>query len=316
MAENCKDCEERNPVIPTYSKAVPFVNENCGSCDDGGSIFNPPSVGGSGGGIPTIVTGISPIEVDDLSDSLAYKFQTRYAPVADLSVALTLLDVADAPFDPVILFGIIIDTIKLSWVYNRPSDIQTQTLTNNGGINAPTLLPTDNSYIYNSLSLGSSVNFTISGDDGQALPTSLASDTEGVVFGNYRTWGVGARKDLGSTLATEMIAFIEGLIGGAGTIELTTTRKKNPLIGEGATVNDYFYYAYPKDWGFATFLQNGFPGGFKRLANVGGTMIVASNDSLEAGELDLAVSNGVASQSYFVYQTTNGLAQGAEFEVI
>jgi hypothetical protein len=313
MAE-CTDCEERNPVIPTYSKAVPFVNENCGDCDDN-ALFSPPEFGANGK--PTIVTGIEPIEVDDQTDSLAYKFVTRYSPIAQLTVALTLVakDSLDAVLSGIILLGKVVATVELSWVYNRPTEIASQTLTNDGGINEPTLLPDAVVFDYLSQAIGTNVDFTIAGDDGLAFPTSLAEETKSIVFGNYRTFGEGARRDLGSTSATNMKSFIDGLIGGAGTIEKTTTRVKNPLIGEGLTVNDFFYYAYPKSWGFATFFQNGFPGGFKRLANVAGTIEVASLDSLEAGELDLLIDNGIAEESFYVYQSTNGFAEGAEFEV-
>lgn len=305
------DCVERNPVIPTYSKVAPTVDENCVSCGQN-SIFELPE--GSASGKPTIVTGVSPIEVDDLTDSLAYKFQTRYSPIVQLSVALTLLDKLDAPFPAITLFGTSYDEVRVSWLYNRVGDVQAQSLTNDGGLSPPTLAPLDVSHVYQGLNLEDTIKFTIAGDDQQGLPTSTASDNESIVFGNYRVWGEGLRKDLGSTTATEMITFIESLISGSGK-ELTTTRKKNPLTGEGNTVDDYFYYAYPAAWGFATFFQNNNPGGFKRLANVGGTMVVASLDSLEAGELSLSVSNGLGSEAFYVYQTTNGFAVGAEFDV-
>jgi hypothetical protein len=307
MAENCTDCDERTPVVPTYSKAVPILNDNCGDCDEDNAIFTPP-LGSSGSGKTTEISAGDSISVDSSgSDSLVDRFVIAYAPAVQLSVVLTLKDVGDAAFAPVILNGTIVAVVKLSWVYNRPSDIASQTLLNDGGLTPPSLGTQDVSFNYLAESIGSNITFTVTGDDGQALPTSIGLATGSLTFGNYRTWGVGARKDQGATTATAMVTFIEGLMVVSDHRDLTTNRVKT-LTGEGATVYDYDYYAYPAAWGFATFLQNGNPGGWKRLADVAGTIVVASGDSLEAGENPLMIDNGLTSESYFVYQSGAGQA--------
>jgi hypothetical protein len=101
-----------------------------------------------------------------------------------------------------------------------------------------------------------------------------------------------------------------------GTKEKTTTRVKSPLTSDASGGTQYFYYLYPKQWGFATFYQNGVPGGFKRLKNVGGVISVGSFASEDAGEEDILISNGVGTEAFYVYQSGAGDTNGALFDVL
>ena len=319
MAE-CNTCEDRNPTTPTYSKAVPVVNENCETCSQSGYSFyilGTPDTEGSNK--PIVITGTDPIEVEDLSNSIENRFNVKYSPPVQLTAALSLVakDSGGVQLNNLILKGKVVDSVELSWTYSRPADIASQSLTNDGGLAVPSLDPLDNSYTYPAgQAITDDVEFTLDGDDGKGNnPESTAQDTAKILFGNYRGWGVGVRRDTGSYTKAQMISFIESLIQGAGTVEIDTDRLKSELVGEGATTNDYFYYFYPKSWGFAKFFQNGFNGGFKRLASVGGTIVSASLDSLEAGEEDILISNGLTSEAFYIFQTANGAAENQIFEV-
>jgi hypothetical protein len=311
MAEDCKDCTDRTPVLPKYSKAVPFDNPNCESCDNG-SIFTPPG-GGFLGKSTELIEG-DDINIQDISDSQVDRFIISYDPTIALTVALAL----EARFNSVIvdqplLFGLVVDEVNLTWQYNRSSDVVAQELASSQ--TDPVLGATERAYQYAGVLITQTTPFTISGDDGEGEAGSEAQATRSVVFGNYRCWGVGIRRDLGFTSGANMTSFLESLIGGLGTTELVNTRVKDNLIGEGVE-EDYFYYFFPKQWGFATFLQYGNPGGFKRLGRVGGIIEIVPFDVYDGGETDLFISNGEAEEPYLVYQSASDNIVGAPIEVV
>jgi hypothetical protein len=315
MAEDCKDCTDRTPVLPKYSKAVPFVNPNCESCDNG-SIYTPPG-GGFGGKSTELIEGTD-IDIQDISDTLVDRFIISYDPQVNLTVGLQLEKRFNGNIlsDPILILGVVVDEVNLVWAYNRNNDVVAQELSS--PLVDPVIGATLRAYQYIGVIITQTTAFRITGDDGEGVAGSEATASRSVLFGNYRCWGVGVRRDLGFTTVANMTSFLESLIGGLGTKETTNTRAKDNLVGEGGN-DQYFYYFYPKSFdggdSFATFLQYGNPGGFKRLGRVGGIMEVVPLDSYGGGETDLLISNGVESEAYFVYQSTNGNINGAQIEV-
>ncbi len=308
----CPNCLERNPATITYSKAVPLINVNCSEC---GSPFFIPSVASSGNGKTTEIIEGSQISVNDISDSLVDRFIVAFDPHIAMTVALTMVPKAlTVPQGSIILFGTVIDEVNLSWVYSKPADVSAQDLTNDGGLSVPTLTLIAVTYDYTGQNIQADVQFTITGNDGLGLPESIGTDIKSIAFGNYRGWGKGVRLDSGSEAVATLITFIEGLIAGAGTKELTTTRSKSPLTGEGVVL-EHFYYFFPKAWGFAIFTQNGIPGGMKRLGNVGGLVTVVPLDAYDGGESDILIDNGLSAEAFHIYQSTSDNIVGAVFAV-
>ena len=82
---------------------------------------------------------------------------------------------------------------------------------------------------------------------------------------------------------------------------------KTNLYGEGGNL-EHFYYFYPKRWGFATFTKNNFVGGgFKRLKRNASNKIEPATDfdAYDAGEQDIMIDNGVATDAFLVYMSVN-----------
>lgn len=308
MANDCATCEERNPQPRNYSKAAPTVNENCIGCDPADFI----DTGGGAGKTTELIAG-DQIGIQDISDALTDRFIVSFVPFVDLTVSLNLTALASGEIKTnLVLFGTVITQVDLTWTYNKA--VVSQSLSNNGDITNPSIEVGDRDATYPSQGITNDVRFTISGDDGEGQPGSTASASQDILFGNYRVWGKGPRYDNGTTPLATLQSFIEGLIAINGTKEITTTRVKSGLVGEGGTL-EFFYYAYPARFGLATFLQNGIPGGYKRLGNFGGTIQVATFDSIDGGESDINISNGLDSEPFYVYQSGADNINGAVFDV-
>ncbi len=306
MADDCKTCEDRNPVTPIYTRAAPLNNENCVTCGNPNSnFFQAPPVSGK----TTEILAGTQIGVTDLSDLLVDRFRIDWIPVVDLTVDLVLISyAAGVPKPNLVLWGTTLDQFELTWTYNK-TPIFSQLLSNDAGLLPSITNPTSRSASYiNENILNQDVKFTITGNDGTGLSGAIATDTNSALFGNYRVWGVGARVDQGTTNYTTFKAFVEQLIASDGTTELTSLRTKSDLFGEG-DVLEHFFYCYPKDWGFATFTKNNIPGGFKRLKKVGQFIQVATNDFSEDGdEEDIIINNGNGAngdQAFRCYQSTS-----------
>jgi len=253
------------------------------------------------------------IQITDISDTIVDRFIIDHIPAEQLTVGLTLTaKESGAEYSNPILWGRSIDTIQLDWAYNHI--ITSQTLTNNGGLTPPSLDSDDVQHIYTGQAIqNQDIDFTIAGNDGLGFdPESLASDTEGLEFGNYRVWGVGERYDYDRDSAPDKHAysalqtFLEDLLTTNGTKELKTTRLKTDLFAEGGEL-EHFYYFYPKSWGFATFTKYNFTGGFVRLKrNASDEIEAATNfDSYDSGEQDIMVDNGIMEDAFLVYMSLN-----------
>ena len=307
----CPDCSARNPISPVFSKAKPVPNTNCQSC--GKLLPDFQNLGGNIGKTTELLEGVQ-IQITDLSDSLVDRFKVDFLPFIALTASLD----ADAFRSSVehtfpILWGVVIDQIDLSWSYNK--GIVTQTLVNYGGLSEPSLVAAETKHQYTGLLWANSdLKFTLQGDDGAGQPGSIASSIIIVTYGNYRGWGAGVRHDQGGTSLVTFQAFIEDLINTSGTVEISVNRLKSPLIAE-SIVLERDYYFYPKRFGFATFYQNGIPGGYLRLKNVNGVIQVATFNQADGDESDLLINNGEASEAFYIYMSSSDNIAGAQFDV-
>lgn len=306
----CSSCGQRNPAVPVYSKAKPPVI--CNNCRNGlGNVF-PPATGGTNRET-TVIAG-DDIAVDDLSNVNEKVYRVNYSPLEQLVVTLVLNAFAgvDQKTNPV-LFGTTIDKVDLSWSYNREIDVQLQSLTNDGGLTPPTLGASERDFIYDPVTITDDIAFTISGDDGKGQPPqSQDSDQKSVTFGNYALQGARANL-IGETGATAK-SFLDTLAATPSARVLTTTRVRDIILLGNTLERDY--YAYPKKFGYATFFQNGFPGGFLRLSIKSGDVVASDNfDADDPGESPFLVNNGLAEEEYLVYMTPSDLNIGALIEV-
>jgi len=276
-------------LIPQYAPNMPTPNlcESCG-CNEF-PIVQPNSSGGK----PTFVIAGPGIGVNDLSDANAYRYEVHTEPIIDLTVSLTLIakESGVTKSNPV-LKGTVIDEVDLAWTYNKA--VTDQTLTNTGGLTAPTLGDSDANYNYTSQTLDSNTSFTINGDDGLGLSGSEAADTKSISFGNLMWLGYGSSLINASTSGAE--AFIEGL----QTSVIKTSRVHTYYATGGA--NQKHFVAYPKAFGFATFTKGIFSGGYVRLKKVGS--ILKSDLGMSDVESDLIITNSKGyAEAYYIYES-------------
>jgi hypothetical protein len=161
--------------------------------------------------------------------------------------------------------------------------------------------------------LNTDIDFTLFGNTGEGIPEATDSDIKSITYGNYALQGFTVRYDTGGAYA-DIKTFLDGLAASPSNRILTTTRVRN-ITGQGAVL-EHSYYAYPVRFGFATFLQNGIPGGWKRLKRIAGDiMTTATFDSVDGDELDILVDNEVSEEAFYVYQSTSDNISGALFAV-
>lgn len=104
--------------------------------------------------------------------------------------------------------------------------------------------------------------------------TATASDgssdtaTDTISFRQYNYWGVTANSGI-------TVGDLIDLADNFGSKELLTSRTKTFSIN--ASSGQYIYYAYPYDYGQATFTVGGFAGGFAEVAGSGETHANANN---------------------------------------
>jgi hypothetical protein len=233
------------------------------------------------------------IAVEDLSDAENYRFRHSTVEFIALSVALTLIakESGEIRTSPV-LKGTVLDRIELSWVYNKA--INSQTLSNTGGLAAPTLIGSDVSHNYDPVNVQNNISFTIAGNDGLGQPGSTDSDTKSISFGNIMWLGKGPSKINTATAGIE--AFIETLA-----TQVIKTSRSHTYHATGG-VNEKHFVAYPKAFGLATFTKPPFVGGYVRLKNVLGTL----KSELAGGDVETDViftnSKGYA-EAYYIYES-------------
>lgn len=238
-----------------------------------------------------VVTAGVGIGVTDSSDADAFRFEVYASAYTALAASLTLVAKVSSVVQSIpILKGVVVDEVEFTISYNKT--IAAQTLTNNGGITAPTLALDDVFFEYTGQAISSNITFTLQGNDGQSQPGSIASDAESITFGNYMWIGDGATKIGTATSGIE--AFLESL-----TSSLKTSRTHTYYATGGS--NEKHFVAYPKTWGLATFKKGIFEGGYVRLKNVGGTLVT---DIGEGSETDVSITNSAGhSEAYYIYES-------------
>lgn len=282
-----------NPVTPVYTQAKPIKNEGCVTEDNGNnlSFFVP-----AGDGKSTEILAGDQIKVENLSDANTDRFRVSYDPATQLTLVLNAVPyIAGQVQTEPILKGKTVDQIALSWTYNIP--VESQVLSNDGGLTDPTLSASQTDATYIGLTLGDTVNITLDGDSGSGvLPESQASDTEQITFGNYLAFGAGGSLiNQANTAQTLLNGFIS-----ASQTEIRTNRVTQ-VYGLGGS-NQKFFVMYPKAWGLATFQKGIFVGGFVRLKLVSGVL----KDVLGGGDIEenLLLSNGEGhTEAFYIYES-------------
>ncbi len=226
-----------------------------------------------------------------LDESTPTKFSHRVSAVSYTPLTTSLGLVAKAlgvvKATP-ILKGTIIDEVNLTFAYNKP--IASQTLSNTGALAAPVLTPADVLFNYVGQNIGSSIDFTLQGNDGLGQSGSIASDTKGVSFGNILYLGAGPSQ-IGKT-PVQLETFIDTLLA---TVKLA---RQHTYFATGGA-NQKHFVAYPKAFGLATFTKGIFAGGYVRLKSVGGAM------QFEDGiENDVIFTNPATfAEAYYIYES-------------
>lgn len=232
--------------------------------------------------------------VQDVSDSDNYRFIIGGENVTALSASLTLVAKSSGVTKTLpILKGTTIDEVNLAWTYNKPS-VSAQTLTNNGGLVAPTLLLSDRSHDYESQSITSNISFTLTGNDGLGFPGSIDTDIRTIEFGNTLYLGHGSSKIL--TATSGIASFITSMA-----TKVTKTSRIHTYYATGGE-NQKHFVAYPAAYGMATFTKGPFSGGYVRLKNVLGVL----KSTLDPGdtELSISITNSLGySESYYIYES-------------
>lgn len=130
--------------------------------------------------------------------------------------------------------------------------------------------PLDLSFPYTSISAnGTSIDYPATKNTTITFTiTATASDgssdtaTDTISFRQYNYWGVTSNSDI---TAGDLINLADNF----GSKELLASRNKTFTIN--ASSGEFIYYAYPYDYGAATFTVGGFAGGFAEVAGSGET---------------------------------------------
>ncbi len=281
----------QSPVIPDYAPAPP-PDSGCQDPSDRPIFYIPPS---SGGKVVEILAG-DQIAVEDLSDATTYRFRVSADPYVALETAITAIapyiSGVSALINGLALFGRTVDRVDLTWTQSK--DVAAQSVSSSLGVfTPPSLTPAERTKSLTGLTITADTSFTITGNDGEGQPASIDSDTAFVRYGNYVRWGKGVDKLNG--LASTLQALFDGLVGSVNT---NTRARSFNATGEE---NEHEFYFVPARFGEVTFQKGIFVGGFVRLKNVNGVLVQTVPD--EETEDDILISNGYASENYYVYMS-------------
>lgn len=298
----CDDCKDKNVATPVYTEASPpAVQQGCETCGSegnigGGGVILPPNQGGAGGGNITEVLAGNQMLVDDNSYPGVDSFTVHYNPYTNLTTNLTatpyILGVLQSGL---MLFGWLIDEVRLAWSYNKT--IAAQALTNDGGLDVPALNVVDRDFTYLNEAIIAKLIFTMTGNDGQGQSGSIKTDTAVVDFGNHILWG--DYNDMVNQPESEIVNLLTSLQGQSLIISNTKGRSIHATGG----VNRYFFYLLPERLGEVIFSKNNFVGGFYRLKLVSGVL----KTELAGGdvETDIVLTNPAGyAEKYYIYQTS------------
>lgn len=281
----CKDCEQGNPITPIYFGGKYIQNANC--ANPGCPVIYTPPDGAGGGGLPVSVIAGTDILVEDLSDANQYQFRVNYNPVVALTASLSITGyVGGILQSEPILKGKIVDEIRSSWSYNKA--VASQELND---ISVPV---GDRNKTETGLNVTDDISYEIEGNDGLGQGGSIAADTDSLLFGNYMIWGDYPKIDgQATTVVNTLIANL------ANKTQQVKRDRNNSIYATGGT-NQRFFVIYPAAWGEATFTKGIFEGGFQRLKNQAGTLVV----EVTGTELPIEWTNEEGhTEEIYVYQS-------------
>ena len=278
------------PQNPTYPKTPPLKTASDDNRNNN-NFYTPPW--NEGFTNEEVISTNSSITVAKEVNGQNETFRLGFNPYIIPTASLSLEGYAGAQLkgNPVLL-GETIDELRFTWVINK--EIQTQTITNDGGVLEPTLVFTDRTVTQTGLSLTSDVLFTLTVNDGDGVSTSIITDQESIIFGNYFYYGDQVN------LIGQAIGGLQSLINNLGK-DIARDRIKSfyPTGGTGRFV----IIAYPARFGLATTIFKApFAGGFVRLKNVSNVLVETVPNGQT--EIDISLSNGIQSESYYIYQSS------------
>lgn len=282
---------------PSYALPAPIPNPNCAGCG-GRTLYYPPLVvPGAGGGNPIEIDAGPGIDVQDLSTSELDHFIISQIPITTLSAALSLVAKAGgvAKSNP-ILQGTAIDQVIATWSYNGVITSQVLNAVFGGSDSAeiPILASGPRTSDFEA-SIEEDATFTITGNNGQGFPTSIASSSAQVLFGNHVAWGDGASL-IGEDVA-DLQAFFDSL-------SKAVQRSKGKSLTTTGGLNEYFFYLVPVRFGEVTFTKGIFPGGYRQLLSIGGVFV--PEDEVGSGDVidEILIENDEGfTEAYRVYMS-------------
>lgn len=277
-----------NPQTPVYAKDRP--SESCACGCNGNEFYHLPVDPNSR--VVEVVTSNPQLSVNDQSDSGKWKFVLDFIPHEALAGTLSLTPYASAVAKPnPCLKGETIDRVDLAWTWNN--EVTSQELdSDNGAISHPTLSTAARSHSYTGLSLTTNTQFTLDGDDGKGLTGSELQKAINLQFGNYYYYGHGASK------LNQATSGLQSFLGGL-TKDIATSKGKTLYATGGA--GNHFFFAFPKSFGLPASITKGLlDGGYIRLKNLSGTLVA---DVGAGSESDISISNGLASEAYYVFMS-------------
>ena len=279
-----------NPETIVYAKDRPTSSCACG-CESDNDFYNFPV--DPNARIVEIAPSHPQILITDQSSSQKWKFNIGFLPHEALDGTIVLVPKASDVTKPnPVLKGETIDEIDINWDWNN--QVISQDLNNDGGVTNPALDTADRTVNITGLSITENTEFTLDGDDGLSLTGSTKQQSITMAFGNYFYYGHGASK-LGAA-TSGLQAFLGGLN------KEIVVAKENEVLATGVA-NEHFFFAYPKAYGLPSEIRKGLlSGGYIRLKNVSGTLVETIPDG--QSESDIIISNGLASEAYYVFQST------------
>ena len=283
----CND-ETFSPITPVYTNAKYVLNPNCS--DAAYSPIYVPAEGLIPGRTTELIAG-QDILVEDFSDADVDRFRVSYSayvPV-ELNFSTSAYILSALQSEP-ILKGKIVDEIRSTWTINK--NVSTQSIDEDGNVTA--LNAADRNKTTTGLTITDNATIELTVDDASGRTGGIAVDSDTIVFGNYMIWG--DYTNMIGQPASSISTLIANLASKNTQIK---TSRANSVYATGLT-NRHFFIIYPAAWGEGTFYKEPFYGGFQRLKNDGGTLVV----TVAGSETPISWTNEEGySENYYVYQS-------------
>lgn len=237
-----------------------------------------------------IVSSGAGVTVDNLSDIEKYHYRISRQEYIPLDVSLEMDVYISSVLQALpIIRGRVVDEIRFNFLKNK--SVVSQTLTNDASITPPSLLPSDNSFIYTGLSVTNNVLFTYTADDGEGQSESVQSAQKLVRFGNWIYLLHGGSK-INVSVST-LISFIT-----SATTKIAASSRSIAFYATGG-FNEKHFVAVPAAYGLCTFRKGLLDGGYVRLKNIDGTITVSGGT-----ESPILITNEFGhTEAYHVYES-------------